>query len=269
MLKNIKKIITNNLNIYPKTVQQRFFAINHKDIGSLYLFFGFYVGVISFLFFIILIKMELNFPSFHFLNNNSDLIFLIEILLILVFESIFYWEKLFQAKFFKFSFFKFSFFKFLKKVSLLTWYIEDFSYTITIPGWTWWVMRTIEIWLYGQPVLPDSFYQYQFDNPNQESLEDLGLNNLINESITNWIGNNIFYDENIIEDVSANLASSQDVSAIWYSDQESFSDDWSEFSQFFLSVTQVNENLKPVFLTGYYLDFGAQAVIIATKITES
>ena len=72
MLKNIKKILKNNLNNYPKTMQRWFFATNHKDIGSLYLFFGFCAGVIGLLL-SILIRVELNFPGSQILHGNNQL----------------------------------------------------------------------------------------------------------------------------------------------------------------------------------------------------
>jgi len=53
-------------------MQRWFFATNHKDIGSLYLFFGFCAGVIGLLL-SILIRVELNFPGSQILHGNNQL----------------------------------------------------------------------------------------------------------------------------------------------------------------------------------------------------
>jgi len=49
-----------------------FFATNHKDIGSLYLFFGFCAGIVG-LFLSIIIRVELNFPGAQILHGNNQL----------------------------------------------------------------------------------------------------------------------------------------------------------------------------------------------------
>ena len=55
-----------------KTIPRWFFATNHKDIGSLYLFFGFCSGVIGLLL-SILIRIELHFPGAGILHGNNQL----------------------------------------------------------------------------------------------------------------------------------------------------------------------------------------------------
>ena len=55
-----------------KTIARWFFATNHKDIGSLYLFFGFCAGIIGLLL-SILIRIELNFPGSQILHGNNQL----------------------------------------------------------------------------------------------------------------------------------------------------------------------------------------------------
>ena len=56
----------------PLWVERWFFSTNHKDIGSLYLFFGFCAGIIGLLL-SILIRVELNFPGSQILHGNNQL----------------------------------------------------------------------------------------------------------------------------------------------------------------------------------------------------
>ena len=56
----------------PSWVERWFFSTNHKDIGSLYLFFGFCAGIIGLLL-SILIRIELNFPGSQILHGNNQL----------------------------------------------------------------------------------------------------------------------------------------------------------------------------------------------------
>lgn len=49
-----------------------FYSTNHKDIGSLYLFFGFCSGIIG-LYLSILIRLELNWPGGFFLYGNNQI----------------------------------------------------------------------------------------------------------------------------------------------------------------------------------------------------
>ena len=54
------------------TVKRWYFSTNHKDIGSLYLFFGFCSGILGLLL-SILIRIELNFPGAQILHGNNQL----------------------------------------------------------------------------------------------------------------------------------------------------------------------------------------------------
>jgi cytochrome c oxidase subunit 1 len=54
------------------SMRRWFFATNHKDIGSLYLFFGFCAGIVGLLLSII-IRVELNFPGAQILHGNNQL----------------------------------------------------------------------------------------------------------------------------------------------------------------------------------------------------
>ncbi len=54
------------------SMRRWFFATNHKDIGSLYLFFGFCAGIVG-LFLSIIIRVELNFPGAQILHGNNQL----------------------------------------------------------------------------------------------------------------------------------------------------------------------------------------------------
>ena len=53
-------------------VERWFFSTNHKDIGSLYLFFGFCAGILGLLL-SILIRLELEFPGAQILHGNNQL----------------------------------------------------------------------------------------------------------------------------------------------------------------------------------------------------
>ena len=66
---NIKQI-TSFFDNY--SMRRWFFATNHKDIGSLYLFFGFCAGIVG-LFLSIIIRVELNFPGAQILHGNNQL----------------------------------------------------------------------------------------------------------------------------------------------------------------------------------------------------
>ena len=49
-----------------------FFSTNHKDIGSLYLYFGFCSGIIG-LILSIIIRLELEFPGAQILHGNHQI----------------------------------------------------------------------------------------------------------------------------------------------------------------------------------------------------
>ena len=66
---NIKQNIS---FFYNYSMRRWFFATNHKDIGSLYLFFGFCAGIVGLLLSII-IRVELNFPEAQILHGNNQL----------------------------------------------------------------------------------------------------------------------------------------------------------------------------------------------------
>ena len=71
---NQAKTLYLNLNYYEfKNSNNRwFYSTNHKDIGSLYLFFGFCSGIIG-LYLSILIRLELNWPGGLFLYGNNQI----------------------------------------------------------------------------------------------------------------------------------------------------------------------------------------------------
>jgi heme/copper-type cytochrome/quinol oxidase subunit 1 len=55
-----------------KNIERLLYSTNHKDIGSLYLFFGFCSGIIG-LNLSILIRLELSLPGGHFLYGNNQI----------------------------------------------------------------------------------------------------------------------------------------------------------------------------------------------------
>jgi len=61
-----------NFTNLPYSIKRWFFSTNHKDIGSLYLFFGFCSGIIGLLL-SILIRLELEFPGAQILHGNNQL----------------------------------------------------------------------------------------------------------------------------------------------------------------------------------------------------
>jgi cytochrome c oxidase subunit 1 len=67
----LKKIF-NLFFFYSSFLRRWFFSTNHKDIGTLYLIFGGFSGILGTLF-SILIRLELVTPGFQLLNGNSQL----------------------------------------------------------------------------------------------------------------------------------------------------------------------------------------------------
>ena len=57
---------------FPLWFKRWFWSTSHKDIGSLYLFFGFCAGIIGLLL-SILIRVELNFPGSQILHGNNQI----------------------------------------------------------------------------------------------------------------------------------------------------------------------------------------------------
>jgi len=72
MFFNLKEMNTRNLHIYPTFIRRWFYSTNHKDIGSLYLFFGFCAGIIG-LNLSILIRLELSSLGTGFLYGNNQI----------------------------------------------------------------------------------------------------------------------------------------------------------------------------------------------------
>jgi len=56
-------------NQYFKFLSRFFFSTSHKDIGTLYILFGFFAGFIGSLF-SVLIRMELSYPGNQFFNGD-------------------------------------------------------------------------------------------------------------------------------------------------------------------------------------------------------
>ena len=168
MLKNFKKIINNIFKNYPKTMQRWFFATNHKDIGSLYLFFGFCAGVIGLLNFII-VKTE--FPLTHCLNINNMLIFLSQVLLIFFFKNFFFFKIFFQTN---------KNFKFLKN-NVFSFIIYYFENTIWIP-----LKKYFQKFWYGEGQdLQESIQESIQDNVQEKVREierNFQVNNIWSES---------------------------------------------------------------------------------------
>lgn len=52
-----------------RSISKYFFTTNHKDIGNMYLFFGFIAGLLG-TYFSVLIRLELAFPGYQFFGGN-------------------------------------------------------------------------------------------------------------------------------------------------------------------------------------------------------
>lgn len=255
MLKTFRKLINKNFKNYPKTMQRRFFATNHKDIGSLYLFFSFYAGVILFLLFII-VKTE--FPVTHCLNINNMLIFLSQVLLIFFFKNLLFFKIFFKTK---------KIFKFLKNnvFSFIFYYFES---AIWIP-----LKKYFQKFWYGDPVLPT----YEVDisqNQSREELSESSCEDLIEDLIKSLREDS---RKDLIEELSEssheNLRETKinfKVYNIWSeSSGEEFSDDWSdEFPDFFLTVSQLHDPIRSGFLAEYYIEHAPKVLIAANYLTE-
>ena len=247
MLKNFKKLINKNFKNYPKTMQRRFFATNHKDIGSLYLFFSFYAGVYFLLLFII-VKTE--FPLTHCLNINNMLIFLSQVLLIFFFKNFVFFKNFFQTN---------KIFKFLKNnvFSFIFYYFEN---TIWIP-----LKKYFQKFWYGDPVLST----YEVDISQNQSRDD--LREKLQEEIEQEIEQKI--EEKIQQGIQEGILNTEknfEVDNFWSeSEGEVFSDDWSDdFPDFFLSVCQLHDPVRSVFLTEYYMEHAPKILIAANYLTE-
>jgi len=73
ILKKYNFLLQDNFNCLLNCKTSRwFYSTLHKDIGSLYLVFGFYSGILGFLLSLI-IRLELNFAGAQILHGNNQL----------------------------------------------------------------------------------------------------------------------------------------------------------------------------------------------------